>query len=99
MDRGKANRWDWLPTLMPGVARQVAELRRTMGEAHVAECWRRGVIERQPGWFFAAEATQGAITVGVPWGDELMRQLAWQPITADQSLVYIRPKDGGAHGA
>ncbi|MBP8145898.1 MAG: hypothetical protein KAY56_11205 [Inhella sp.] len=91
MDKGgKAGKFDWVPELMPGVRLQIAEHRRTMGAAHVAECWRRGVIEREPGWFFAAE---GAVTVGVPWGDELMRTLAWNQVDRGQALVYIRPPE------
>lgn len=55
--------WSWLPAAMPGVAAMVREKRRELGDAHVDRCWRRGVIEGIPGWFFARE---GAIAVGTP---------------------------------
>ena len=54
MDR-KTKRWSWLPEMMPGVAARLAELRAQHGAAHVQLCWQRGVIEREPGWFFARE--------------------------------------------
>lgn len=68
MDRetGKRN-WGWLPAFMPGVARLMAEKRRLYGDAHVDECWKRGVLGREPGWFFAAE---GPLTVGTPDTDQ-----------------------------
>lgn len=91
-------RWDWLPVAMPGVARLVAEHRRKMGDAHVNECWKRGVLKLEPGWFFARE---GALAVGTPWGDELMLNFAAAQITSTQALVVIRPvaagADDGAH--
>lgn len=56
--------WKWLPAQMPGVARLLAERRARVGADWVNTCWRHGVLERQAGWFFAAE---GALAVGVPW--------------------------------
>lgn len=56
--------------MMPGVARLMAEKRREWGSEHVAECWRRGVLQQQPDWFFARE---GAIAIGTPFSDELIR--------------------------
>lgn len=67
----KANRWTWLPAVMPGVARLLREKRSQFGDAHVNECWRRGVIDGEPGWFFAME---GTLAVGVPDDD---KRLAW----------------------
>ncbi len=66
-------KWDWLPAFMPGVARQIAERRSSEGEAWVAECWKRGVINGEPGWLFAAE---GSLMVGTPIGIEPIR--LWQ---------------------
>ena len=34
---------------------RMKELRAEHGPAHVAECWRRGVVQCEPGWFFARE--------------------------------------------
>lgn len=61
------SRWSWVPQLMPGVQRLMAERRREWGDAHVNECWQRGVVQREPGWFFAAE---GALTLGTPDTDQ-----------------------------
>lgn len=92
MDRGKekaVNRWAWLPELMPGVARQLAELKAKHGPEHVNECWRRGVVDRQPDWFFARE---GAIAIGTPPTDpELLALCGWQ-VTPDQALVIVNTK-------
>lgn len=85
MDK-KGNRWSWLPEFMPGVARLLAERRRLHGDAFVNDCWRRGVVEREPGWFFARE---GAIAVGVPW-PEIADVAGWQ-VTSTQSMLLMRP--------
>lgn len=82
-------RWGWLPAAMPGVARLVAEKRRTYGDSHVNECWRRGVLEQQPGWFFARE---GALAVGAPWPE--MTDLAGWSVTPTQAIVVLRPPPG-----
>jgi hypothetical protein len=97
MDKGKEQgKWGWLPTAMPGVARLMAEKRRTLGPEHVAECWKRGMAG-EPGWFFARE---GAIAIGTPWGDAEMVNFAALQITATQALVVLRQKEGGdGHGA
>ena len=97
MDKGKEpNKWGWLPTAMPGVARLMAEKRVTLGGAHVAECWRRGMAG-EAGWFFARE---GVIAIGTPWGDAEMANFAAQQITRTQALVVLREKAGGdGHGA
>ena len=85
MDK-KGNRWSWLPEFMPGVARLLAERRRLHGDAFVNDCWRRGVVEREPGWFFARE---GAIAVGVPW-PEIADVAGWQ-VTSTQSMLLMGP--------
>lgn len=87
MKRVESGRFGWLPTAMPGVARLVGEKRRTLGDAHVSECWRRGVIEREPGWFFARE---GAIAVGTPWDDPVLANFAAAQVSATQALVVLR---------
>jgi hypothetical protein len=87
-DEGKAvGKWSWLPTAMPGVTRLMAEKRRLLGEAHVAECWRRGVVEREAGWFFARE---GALAVGTPWDDPALANFAALQVTQTQALVVMR---------
>lgn len=92
MDKKKdPNPWHWLPVAMPGVARLIAEKRRLMGPEHVNECWRRGVLHREPGWFFARE---GALAVGTPWaGDPQLENFAAASVTATQALLVLRPKE------
>lgn len=94
MDK-KSKTWGWLPAQMPGVAALLAEKRRQFGAEHVNTCWRRGVVDLQPGWFFARE---GALAVGTPWDDPELANFAALQVTATQALVVIRPP-GAAHGA
>lgn len=90
------NRWQWLAEAMPLLPARMKQLRAEHGADHVAECWRRGVVQRQPGWFFAR---QGAVAVGAPFvGDPVLSDFAAQHLQPDQCLVVIRPK-GVAHGA
>ena len=94
MDKGQtkrgALRWDWLPAHMPAVAKLMAERRRADGADHVAMCWRRGVIERRPGWFLASE---GALMVGTPWREAAeITKLLLEPVTPTQALLVLRPK-------
>jgi hypothetical protein len=85
-DSGKS--WGWLPAQMPGVARLIAEKRRLLGDAHVNACWRAGVVEMKPGYFFARE---GALAVGTPWdGDPELANFAAVQITATQAFLAIR---------
>lgn len=92
MDR-KVN-WSWLPAAMPGVAKVMAERRAKLGDAHVDECWRRGVVKREAGWFFARE---GALAVGTPWNEPEMANFAALQVTNTQALVMMREVD--ANGA
>lgn len=90
----------WMPGAMPAVAKLIAEKRRTMGPAHVAECFRRGMAG-EPGWFFARE---GALAIGTPWADDpAMALFAQQAVKPGQALVFIRqpvqaPAQEVAHG-
>jgi hypothetical protein len=97
MDRtDSANRFSWLPREMPGVARLMKEKRATLGEAHVRECWRRGVIEREPGWFYARE---GAIAIGVLGPSPEVAAFATMQLTAEQVLLVLHEPEvaNGAH--
>lgn len=87
---GAANRWAWLPAMMPGVAQAMARKRAELGAAHVNECWKRGVIDREPGWFFARE---GALAVGTPWPDPALANFAAQQVTATQALLMLRSRE------
>ena len=83
-------RWDWLPMHMPGVAKRLAEKRAELGDAWVDECWRRGVIRREPGWFCAIE---GALMVGVLVNDPVVVDLACARISPTQFFLMLRDKD------
>lgn len=78
---------------MPGVAKLIAERRRALGNAHVNECWSRGVVGGEPGWFFARE---GALAVGTPWDDPVLANFAAAQVTATQALLVLRPKEASA---
>jgi hypothetical protein len=88
-------RWDWLPVQMPRVAALMKEKRRELGDAHVNECWKRGVVGMEPGWFFARE---GALAVGAPWADDsVMANFAAGPLAAGQAVLCINVGKG-RHG-
>lgn len=91
---GASTKWGWLPAAMPGVARLMAEKRKLLGDAHVSQCWRHGVLLQQPGWFFARE---GALAVGTPWdGDPVLVNFAAAQVTSTQALVVMREPGRGA---
>jgi hypothetical protein len=92
--RTEPGKWAWLPLMMPRAAKLIAEKRKLFGDAHVNECWKRGVLLCEPGWFFAREA---GLAVGVPWED--LRTLAVPDLPLrDQVLVAVRDP-GVNHGA
>ncbi len=89
--------WRWLPAQMPGVARLMKEKRRELGEEWVNACWKRGVVQMQPGWFYAAE---GALAVGTAWADEpVIADLLAARISPTQALLVLRPKDAAPGAA
>jgi hypothetical protein len=61
--------WAWMGQHMPRVVALLKERRAAGDGALIDECWRRGVIKREPGWFYAAE---GAVSLGTPPGQELV---------------------------
>lgn len=79
--KAEQSKWAWLPTAMPKVAQMLADKRSTLGAAHVQECWKRGVLNCEPGWFFAREA---GLSVGVPWGD--LAEL-WSDVSRPQQVL------------
>lgn len=94
MDKQKEpSRWAWVPALMPGVARLMADKRRELGPVHVRECWRRGVELGEPGWFFARE---GPVAIGTPW-PAIADVAGWQA-TATQAMVFLRPLEDAHAG-
>jgi hypothetical protein len=92
MDKKKENRWGWLPAHMPGVAKLLVEKKRELGVDHVNTCWANGVVQGQPGWFFARE---GALAVGVPW-PAIADVAGWQ-VTPGQAMVWLKAPEA-AHG-
>lgn len=92
---GNVSNWAWLPASMPGVTKLMAEKRQAYGDAHVDECWMRGVVNREPGWFFARE---GPLAVGTPWDDPVMANFAALQVTATQALLCVRTP-GASNGA
>jgi hypothetical protein len=95
MDKGSKQTWKWLPEQMPGVAKLLADKRREVGDEWVKTCWQKGVVERQPGWFFAGE---GAIMIGVLWDDPVIAAFAALRLTDTQCMLIVREK-GAANGA
>jgi hypothetical protein len=94
MDKQKEpGKWAWVPALMPGVTRLMAEKRRDLGPVHVRECWRRGVELGEPGWFFARE---GPLAIGTPW-PAIADVAGWQA-TVNQSMVFLRPLEDAHAG-
>lgn len=88
MDKAKSQGgWSWLPEKMPGVAKLMAERRQQFGAEHVNQCWRMGVVELQPGWFFARE---GALAIGTPWDHPEVANFAAKRVTSTQALVVIK---------
>lgn len=86
-------KWDWLPAAMPAVATLIAQRRAKHGAAWVAECWKHGVIEGQPGWLFAAE---GSLTVGTPISAEPILMWHQQRKTAPTAaLLDMREPEAG----
>lgn len=94
MDKKEPNRWAWVPAAMPNVARLMQERRRRHGDAHVNECWKRGVVLGEPGWFYARE---GTVSIGTPW--EAFADVALWQATATQGLLIMRDPPGTTDGA
>ena len=87
------NRWAWLPAMMPGVARLMAEKREALGDAHVNECWRRGVVQGEPGWLFAWE---GPISIGTTTDTQLLGLFASLPGGQRKAMLVLANVDGTA---
>ena len=83
----RPKRFAWLPTEMPGVLALVREKRKLLGDEHVNECWRRGVLLMEPGWFFARE---GPLAVGTPWVDAEMGAFGGWQVTSGQAMLIVK---------
>lgn len=56
--------WAWLGAHMPRVVALLREYREVGEGDHLDECWLRGVMRGEPGWFWAVE---GPIRLGTPF--------------------------------
>lgn len=86
MDKAKTD-WSWMPAHMPGVVRLVASKKTELGAAWVNECWKRGVLRGEAGWFYAWE---GALAVGTPFDLEALTILAKQAGPERKPMLFIR---------
>jgi len=93
MDSNGKRDWSWVPKLMPQVARLMKAKRLEYGDAHVNECWARG-IAGEPGYFFAWE---GPVSIGTPWDKAVMDFYTALPATR-AAMLFIRNPEA-AHGA
>lgn len=100
MDREKKGRgYDWVRAAMPLLPARISELRAQHGDAHINECWRRGVVRGERGWFFAR---QGSVALGAPFdGVDGLADWAGMQLQPDQVIVLVRPAQtkGDADGA
>lgn len=85
-----SGRWDWLRDHMPQVAALMREKRQAWGDAHVNECWRRGVVGGEAGWFYARE---GPLALGTPFDDPVLAQLAMAPQIPTQAVLILRTRE------
>lgn len=94
--------WAFMVEHMPGVVAQIRE-RRSKGEGdHLDLCWRRGVVDLEPGWFWAYEA---GVSVGVPSPGMLGAEHVQQMLKSFPGLNILMLADvpaveqGAANGA
>jgi hypothetical protein len=55
--------WAFMAERMPRTVARMKEARSKGQGAHLDACWRNGVIDLKPGWFWAYEA---GVSIGVP---------------------------------
>lgn len=91
-EQSGSRRWSWLPAQMPGVAAQLADKRRELGADWINLCWRRGVVDGLPDWFFAAE---GRLMVGTLGQDPALIAVVQNGLPPGQALVVLRNKGAG----
>lgn len=89
----KKQSFDWLPAQMPRVAALAKTRRAAVGDAHFNECWRRGVVLGEPGWFFARE---GGIAIGTPDPRWTWPELEALPHPEQAALLLLRDATAGA---
>jgi hypothetical protein len=85
--------WAFMADHMPGVVARIKEARSKGEGGHIDTCWRRGVLDLEPGWFWAYE---GGVSVGVP-GPEMLADKNVQELLKHYpglSILMLRDKDG-----
>lgn len=60
--------WAFMTEHMPRVVAMLKQHRERGEGAHLDECWKHGVVDGEPGWFFAAE---GGVHVGTLWPEAM----------------------------
>jgi hypothetical protein len=90
MDTRTKQSFGWLKDQMPKVAQLIADHRAKHGPEWLAECWKRGVVQGEPGWFFACE---GVLAVGAVWDDARVLALQSQGYSPGRALLVLRPAE------
>lgn len=92
--------WAFMKDHMPGVIKLLREKRQAGKGAYIDACWRHGVVQGEPGWFFASE---GGVSIGALWPDAAQAALEQRAMTAAVGgllapLLVLRPEVvDGAH--
>lgn len=90
MDTRTKQSFGWLPEQMPKVAQLIKEEREKNGPEWLAECWKRGVVMGEPGWFFACE---GVLAIGAVWEDARVLAIESQVYGPGRALLVLRPSE------
>ena len=95
MDKVDKKDWSWIKQHLPGVVVLLAEYREFGEGAHIDECWKRGVMGGQPGWFFARE---GPVCLGTPFDDKaspILCDIAVRDWRRAGLVLMLAPLPGG----
>lgn len=90
MDTRTKQSFAWLPEQMPKVSQLIKDHRAKHGPEWLAECWKRGVVQGEPGWFFACE---GVLAIGAVWDDARVLALQSQAYSPGRALLVLRPAE------
>jgi len=88
--------WAFMKDHMPQVVALLRDKRQAGQGAHVDLCWRRGVVEGLPGWFYASEGGVQVGTLSVEAAQQVLERLeAAQPGQSVAPLLVLRPVGAG----
>lgn len=83
--------WAFMKDHMPQVVAMLRSKRNEGLGAHIDLCWRRGVVEGRPGWFYASEGGVHVGTLSVEAAQQVLEQLeATQPGQSVAPLLVLR---------